>query len=150
MGWTQCQSVLLLLWFWPLAASITMEVKNDQAHATTHRILKEFIEINFSLGCMDWLLCCLFQNWLPVKIFEILYQIKQNTKSIYMAISMDLWLYFFTIKLCWAQLFKWCYSKHHLKVRQIQNDFFKLTFLPKKTKEQIRLYYLSTCFCSFF
>ena len=66
VGWTQCQSVLLLLWFWPLAASITMEVKND--HATTQRILKEFIEINFSLGCMVWLLCCLFQNWLPVKI----------------------------------------------------------------------------------
>ena len=36
-----------------------------------------------------------------------------------------------------------------LKVRQIQNDFFKPMFLPKM-KEQIRLYYLSTCFRSFF
>ena len=36
-----------------------------------------------------------------------------------------------------------------IKVRQIWDDFFKPTFLPKKN-EQIRLYYLSTCFCSFF
>ena len=31
-----------------------------------------------------------------------------------------------------------------LKVRQIRNDFFKLTFLPKKERTN------STCFCSFF
>ena len=34
-------------------------------------------------------------------------------------------------------------------VRQTRNDFFKPTFLPKKN-EQIRLCYLSTCFCLFF
>ena len=36
-----------------------------------------------------------------------------------------------------------------LKVRKIQNDFFRPTFLPKND-EQIRLYYLSICFRSFF
>ena len=35
--------------FWPVTASITMEVKNNYAHVTTQRILNKFIEINFSL-----------------------------------------------------------------------------------------------------
>ena len=38
-----------------------MEVKNNYAHVTTQRILNKFIEINFSVGCMVWLWCCLFQ-----------------------------------------------------------------------------------------
>ena len=38
---------------------------------------------------------------------------------------------------------------HQLKVRQTRNDFFKPRFL-QKTNEQNRLYYLSTCFRSFF
>ena len=40
--------------FWPLTASITMEVKNNHAHVTTPRILNKFIEINFYVGCMVW------------------------------------------------------------------------------------------------
>ena len=38
--------------FWPLTASITLEVKNNHAHVTTQRILNKFIEIKFSVGCM--------------------------------------------------------------------------------------------------
>ena len=72
MGWPdvelKCQSVHLLQFFWPQTASITMEVKNNHAHLTTQRILNKFIKINFSVGCMVWPWCCLFQDWLPVKI----------------------------------------------------------------------------------
>ena len=31
-----------------------MEVKNSHAHVTTQRILNKFIEINFSVGCMEF------------------------------------------------------------------------------------------------
>ena len=48
--------------------SRTMEVKNNYAHVTTQRILNKFIGINFSVGCMVWPWCCLFQPELPVKI----------------------------------------------------------------------------------
>ena len=47
--------------FWPLTASITLEVKNNHAHVTTQRILNSFIEVNFSVGCIVWPRCCLFQ-----------------------------------------------------------------------------------------
>ena len=40
-----------------------MEVKNNCAHVTTQRILNKFIELNFSVGCMVWPWCCLFQDW---------------------------------------------------------------------------------------
>ena len=49
------------MFFWPRRASTTLEVKNDHAHVTTQRILKKVIELNFSVGCMVWLSCCLFQ-----------------------------------------------------------------------------------------
>ena len=56
----------LLFWpseesFWPITASITSEVINDHALVTTQRILNKFIEVNFSVGCMVWPWCCLFQ-----------------------------------------------------------------------------------------
>ena len=38
--------------FWPLTASITSEVKNDNAHVITQDICNKFIEIKFSVGCM--------------------------------------------------------------------------------------------------
>ena len=38
------------------------------AHVTTLRILNRFIQINFSVGCMVWPWCWLFQDRLPVKI----------------------------------------------------------------------------------
>ena len=50
---------------WPLTASITIEVKNNHAHVTTQRISHKFIETNFSVRCMVWPWCCLFQYWLP-------------------------------------------------------------------------------------
>ena len=50
----KCQSVRLLYHFWPLTASITMEVKNNHVHFTSQGILNIFIEINFSVGCMVW------------------------------------------------------------------------------------------------
>ena len=40
--------------FWPLTASITLEVKNNHAHVTTQRILNKFIGIKFSIACMVW------------------------------------------------------------------------------------------------
>ena len=42
------------VFFWPLTASITSEVKNDHAQATTQRILNKFIELNFSVEDMVW------------------------------------------------------------------------------------------------
>ena len=54
--------------FWPLTASITLEVKNNHAYVTTQRILNKFIEINFLVGSMVWPWWCLFQHWLPAKI----------------------------------------------------------------------------------
>ena len=50
-----------------------MEVRNNYAHVTTQRILNKFIEIHFSVGCMVWPWCCLFQDWLPVKILMKIY-----------------------------------------------------------------------------
>ena len=53
---------------WPLAASITIDVKNNHAYVTTQGILGKFKEINFSVG---WMVCpwwCLSQHGLPVKI----------------------------------------------------------------------------------
>ena len=40
--------------FWPLTASITLEVKNNHAHVTTQRILNKFIGMKFSIECMVW------------------------------------------------------------------------------------------------
>ena len=39
-----------------------------EAHVTTQRILNKFIEMNFSVGCMVWLWCCLIQDGLPLKL----------------------------------------------------------------------------------
>ena len=50
----ECQSVHSQQSFWPLTASITIEVKNEYAYVTTQRILNKFIEINFLVGCMVW------------------------------------------------------------------------------------------------
>ena len=50
-----------------LTASITLEVKNIHAHDTI-RLFNNFNEINFSVGCMVWLWCCLLKEGLPVKI----------------------------------------------------------------------------------
>ena len=38
--------------FWPLTASTTSEVNNDQTHVNTQNICNKFIEINFFVGCM--------------------------------------------------------------------------------------------------
>ena len=38
--------------FWPLTASITLEVKNDHAYVITQGICNKFIEVNFCVGCM--------------------------------------------------------------------------------------------------
>ena len=54
--------------FWPLAASMRSEVKNDYANDTMQAILNKIIELKFSLECVTWLWCWLFQLWLPVKI----------------------------------------------------------------------------------
>ena len=56
----KCQSVRSLYGVWPLTAS--MEVKNNHAHVTTHRILNKFIGMKFSIGCMVWPWCCQFQD----------------------------------------------------------------------------------------
>jgi hypothetical protein len=40
--------------FWPLAASITLEVKNNHAYVKTSGILKKFPENKFFVGCMVW------------------------------------------------------------------------------------------------
>ena len=50
--------------FGPLTVSTT----SQNQCVTTQRTLNKSIEINFSLGCMVWLWCCLFQDGLPVKI----------------------------------------------------------------------------------
>ena len=40
--------------FWPLTASMTSEVKKNHAHVYPYRNLKNFSEINFSIGPMVW------------------------------------------------------------------------------------------------
>ena len=58
--------------------SITMDVKKCYAHVTTQRILNKLIKINFSVRCMLWPWCCLFQHRLPVKILIRLVHIPQT------------------------------------------------------------------------
>ena len=36
--------------------------QKNHAHVTTQRILNKFIGIKFSIGCMVWPRCCLFQH----------------------------------------------------------------------------------------
>ena len=56
----ECQSVHSWYSFWPLTASITMEVNNNYAYAgTTQRTLNKFVEINFSMECTVWPWWCL-------------------------------------------------------------------------------------------
>ena len=38
--------------FWPLAAFMTSEVKNNYAYVITQDICNKFIEVNFWVGCM--------------------------------------------------------------------------------------------------
>ena len=38
--------------FWPLTASLTLEVKNNYAYVITQDICNKFIEVNFCFGCM--------------------------------------------------------------------------------------------------
>ena len=38
--------------FWPLTASMTSEVKNNNAYVITQDICNKFIEVNFGVGCM--------------------------------------------------------------------------------------------------
>ena len=38
--------------FWPLAAFMRLEVKNDHAHVITQGICNKLIEVNFCVGCM--------------------------------------------------------------------------------------------------
>ena len=38
--------------FWPLTASMTSEVKNNNAYVITLNICNKFIEVNFCVGCM--------------------------------------------------------------------------------------------------
>ena len=40
--------------FWPLAASVRSDVKNNYAHVKPYRILNIFCEIKFSVGCLVW------------------------------------------------------------------------------------------------
>ena len=40
--------------FWPLTASMTSEVKKNHAHVYPYRNLRNFSEINFSIGPMVW------------------------------------------------------------------------------------------------
>ena len=42
--------------------------QNNNSHVTTKRSLNKFIKIKFSVACMFWLWCYLFQHELPVKI----------------------------------------------------------------------------------
>ena len=56
-----------ILYFWPITASTTLDVKNDHAHVITQDICNQFIEINFCLGCMVSQPNCLFQDWTFVK-----------------------------------------------------------------------------------
>ena len=39
-------------YFWPLTASMTLEVKNNYAYVITQDICNKFIEVNFCVGCM--------------------------------------------------------------------------------------------------
>ena len=66
--WVKVPKCALGITFWPLKASITMLVKNNHAHVTTQKTLNKCIKINFSVWCMVWPWCCLFQDWLSVKI----------------------------------------------------------------------------------
>ena len=38
--------------FWPLTASMTSEVKNNNAYVITLNICNKFIEVNFCVRCM--------------------------------------------------------------------------------------------------
>ena len=68
MNWMMSKSskVCVKIWcFWSLTASTTLEVKNDHAHVIAQGICNQFIELNFSVGCMvsqpNWL----FHRQLP-------------------------------------------------------------------------------------
>ena len=61
--WLRLPKNALTIVFWPLTA-----FKNIDAHVTIQRILNTFTEINFSVECMVWLWCWLFQQGLPLKI----------------------------------------------------------------------------------
>ena len=50
--------------------------QKNHAHVTTQRILNKLIEINFYVGYMVWLWCCLFQHWRPLKYWWDLSVIK--------------------------------------------------------------------------
>ena len=41
--------------FWPLTASVTLEVKNKYAYVIMQDICNQFIEVNFCVGCMVFL-----------------------------------------------------------------------------------------------
>ena len=43
-----------IIFFWPLTASTTSDVKNDHAYVITQGICNKFIEVNFFVGCMVW------------------------------------------------------------------------------------------------
>ena len=67
--------------FWPLKASMTSEVKNNHAHVTTQTILNKFIGMKFSIGCMVWPRCCLFQDSTTMSpIYKIPKSPKLSTK----------------------------------------------------------------------
>ena len=89
---------------WPLTASITMEVKNNHGHVTTQRILNKFIDIIFSVGCRVWPWCCLFHNWLPVKILMRIYSC-YNSCGIFFPSMRYLFSQFLRAgTLCWAKI----------------------------------------------
>ena len=69
--------------FWPLTASITLEVKNDCVLVTMEGVLNKISRIKFSVGCRVWLWCRIFQVPRSLKIL-IRYWLK--------LLSMSSWL----------------------------------------------------------
>ena len=82
-----CQSVSSLQCFWPLTASITMEVKNNYAHVTTKRIWTNSSNWTFLWDVWFGHDSVYFKIWLPVKILMRLSVCNSHLKSLLYSIK---------------------------------------------------------------
>ena len=64
----------------------TKEAKNSYAHVTTQRSFNKFIELNFSVGCMVWPWCCLFQDSTTSKNISALLKLHKSKNCCIMSI----------------------------------------------------------------
>ena len=77
--------------FWPLAASITSEVKINYAYVTTQGICNNFIEVNFCMGPRLWQPNPLFQDSTTMSLI--------NKIHCYLC-PHNFWVYYFSLSQC--------------------------------------------------